>query len=259
MPRMSKDTEIDPIAAFVCISSRRAWGERRVPVSDHAVGSRWGCAGLLLILVLQRHGPPAAIKHPARVFLVGTLLLSAGLVLAWWLLPKPLSVMGLITEWRNQEDRPSLQVLREYRYLSARFTLSKSGDWSGRAYVEVSDSNVDDIKRYVPARLRIRQTGTVEVIADILRFSSGGVNREGAILPSSGEQLQLVTPDFLDFHRQVPSGAYSPEQLQYFDLESCDTKLCSMTLSLIVDGNVLKRQTFQMRQTSDNLEFTPLN
>jgi hypothetical protein len=64
---------------------------------------------------------------------------------------------GAITEWRNQEDRPSMQVLRQYRYLSARFTLSKSGDWSGRAYVEVSDSNVDDIKRYVPARLRIRQ------------------------------------------------------------------------------------------------------
>jgi hypothetical protein len=79
------------------------------------------------------------------------------------------------------------------------------------------------------------------------------------ILRSSGEQLQLITPDFLDFHRQVPPGASSPEQLHYFDLESCDTKLCSMTLSLVVDGNVLKRQAFQMRPTSDNFGFTPLN
>jgi hypothetical protein len=154
---MSKDTEIP-----LLLSSALALAGLGVSVGSQFqitpwVLLCWSGAGLLLIVWLQRHGPASATRHPARVFLIGTLLLSVGLVLAWWLLPKPLSVMGLITEWRNQEDRPSMQVLRQYRYLSARFTLSKSGDWSGRAYVEVSDSNVDDIKRYVPARLRIRQ------------------------------------------------------------------------------------------------------
>jgi hypothetical protein len=99
---MSKDTEIP-----LLLSSALALAGLGVSVGSQFqitpwVLLCWSGAGLLLIVWLQRHGPASATRHPARVFLIGTLLLSVGLVLAWWLLPKPLSVMG---RSRNGETR----------------------------------------------------------------------------------------------------------------------------------------------------------
>lgn len=130
-----------------------------------------------------------------------------------------------------------------YCYHMLRIKLSEGGDWPKHLSVELTDSDVWHIKRYVPTKLRMYRIGASEVVVDVFR---AGIHR-----PSDGP-LQLTWEGFSDSIKDMAPGIYEEEQMGIFHPTPS-----TLTISVLLDNRILKKKDFKIHLLADGkLKFT---